>query len=197
MPMKLTYREFCDDKIQNTEEPELQWDTTDELDITQKFDARISQGWWRNIWLREGIFITIYRHQPTECIKMIYPPELKMHYVKFCFTLSGNGQWLVTSPNGETTLPFTVGKYLLRGNGLTLQAVADFLAVETYSFLEIEVLPSVLRSFAASREGELPFELQHIVKSSPETYYLRAGDTTPMMNVVLQQILRCPYQGTI
>ena len=54
MTIKLTEDEFWE-QFQAADAEELQWDAADELDIVEKFDARIAQGWWRTIWLREGI----------------------------------------------------------------------------------------------------------------------------------------------
>ena len=46
-------------------------------------------------------------------------------------------------------------------------------------------------------EGELPKYLRHLVRPLSQEVYQRTGDAQPAMITVLQQILRCPYQGLI
>ncbi|MEH2180273.1 helix-turn-helix transcriptional regulator [Nostoc sp.] len=53
----------------------------------------------------------------------------------------------------------------------------------------------MFRSFAGDASGELSKELRHLVKRSDQSTYERYGTQTPVMQVVLQQILQCPYQG--
>ncbi|MEH2180208.1 AraC family transcriptional regulator [Nostoc sp.] len=64
-------------------------------------------------------------------------------------------------------------------------------------FLSVEVFiqPDILRSFVGKPTEELPAALQHLLRPCDQQCYSRSGNTTPFMQSVLQQILRCPYQG--
>jgi AraC-like DNA-binding protein len=54
--------------------------------------------------------------------------------------------------------------------------------------------PEMLVSFIG-RGGELPVEFQHLIRQSWQKHYTRVGTTTPAMQRILWQIIRCPYQG--
>jgi AraC-like DNA-binding protein len=49
--------------------------------------------------------------------------------------------------------------------------------------------------FIGNASGQLPISLQHLVRSIEQECYTRVGTITPAMEMVLWQILQCPYQG--
>lgn len=193
MTIKLTLDEFHE-QFQEAKEEELQWDASDELDIVKKFDTRIAQGWWRTIWLREGIRIEINQAQHRDRVRVKYP-EMK-HQILCVFTLSGQLQTGVISMHGEKLYPQVVGKYYLRGSGFGPRFFCDCSDAKPYSEIQIFIDPKVFCSFTSS-DGELPKNLQHLIKPSSQEIYRRTRNTQPMMNTVLQQILHCPYQGMV
>lgn len=195
MTIKINIDEF-DEQFQEAEEEQLQWNASDELDVTYKFDARFSQGWRREIHLREGISLTIDRHQPVDHLNLNCSEQEDL-YIRCTFTLSGKGQLIIPSTLSETFLPRTAGKYILRSNGLEPQFIIDESDIDPYCHLSIFIRPSILRSFALSPERELPKHFQHLIKTPDQEVYWHSEDITPMMNAVLQQILNCPYQSLI
>ena len=194
MTIKIKEEELYE-QFQEAEE-ELQWDAADELDVTYQFDARFSQGWRREIQLREGIWLRIDRHQPFDRL-LINFPEQEDSYIGCLFTLSGKEQLIVFSTLGETLFPRTAGRYTLGSNGLNPRLILDYSDTEPYYQLLIEIHPSILCSFISSPDEELPKKLQHLVKSSNQEQYIRSGDIIPEMATVLQQILNCSYQGLV
>lgn len=54
--------------------------------------------------------------------------------------------------------------------------------------------PETLCSFIGS-SGQLPTELQHLVRPVEQENYTRVAKITPLMESVMWQILRCPFQG--
>ncbi|MEM9220369.1 MAG: AraC family transcriptional regulator [Cyanobacteria bacterium P01_F01_bin.150] len=195
MTIKLTEEEFYE-QLEETEEEELEWDISDERDVTYKFDAQISQGWLREVDLRNGLYLYIDRHQLVDQITLNYL-EQESHSIFCAFMLSGKGRCFPASASVESETIQTAGTYYIKSNGTNLASTSDYLDVEPCSFVEVEIQPAILRSFAASPTGELPKTLQHLIKSPNEAIYQRHGDTQPRMNVILQQILRCPYQDLI
>ncbi|MEO1396052.1 MAG: AraC family transcriptional regulator [Cyanobacteria bacterium J06634_5] len=195
MTIKVTMDEF-DSQFQEADEEELQWDASDELDLTYKFDACFSRGWSRRIQLREGIKLSIDRHQPVGRL-ILNEPEHEGHFITCIFTLSGRGLLIVPSTLSEILFPRTAGKYLLNSNGLCPHGIVDESDIEPYCHLFIRVRPSILRSFVPSPEGELPINLQHLIKTPSQEQYIRSGDINSMMTNVLQQILNCPYKGLV
>ncbi|MEM6614865.1 MAG: hypothetical protein AAF652_22015, partial [Cyanobacteria bacterium P01_C01_bin.72] len=95
MTIRVKGYEF-EEQFQEAVEEKLQWDAADELDITYKFDARFSRGWSREIQLREGIWLTIDRHQPIDRLILDYP-EREINSIRYEFTLSGRGQLIIPS----------------------------------------------------------------------------------------------------
>ena len=196
MTIKLTWDEFFVEQFQEAAEEKLQWDASDERDVTYQFDARFSQGWRRNIQLREGLSLLVDRHQPIEHLLINYS-EAETSNITFLFTLSGKGKGVFSSRLTETVYLYLPTKYFLRSNGSSPRSVGDFSDIDPISILQIYFHPSVLRSFATSPDGELPKHLQHLIQPPSKEVYWRSGDTTPMMVTVLQQILQCPYQGIV
>ena len=193
MTIELTQEEFWE-QLQEANEEELQWYPSDELDITCKFDTHISQGWWREVELREGLWLTIDRHQPTDRL-VITEPEQRIEAIYCIFMLSGKGRTFSVSTSSE--VPQTVGQYHVGSNGVWGGAIGDYSEIEPCSFVEIGIQPSILRSFSASPTGELPDTLQHLIKSPDEVMYERHGETQPRMTTVLQEIVHCPYLGLV
>ena len=195
MTIQLTLDQFYEQLIE-TDDSEIQWDTSDELDTTCKFDTRISQGWWREIELREGLLIEIDRHQPADRLTIEQADSEKRH-IHFTFMLSGKAQEVQVSATAESEALLGAGKYKVSSNGIYPRMTGDYLDTEPLAFVQIEAEPEVLRSFAASSDGELSKDVQHLAGSSDKISYVRYGDTQPLMNNALQQILHCTYQGIL
>lgn len=45
--------------------------------------------------------------------------------------------------------------------------------------------------------GELPSDFQHLIREASQPYHERQGTTTPAMQLVLRQILLCPYGDVV
>ncbi|MEM1281024.1 MAG: AraC family transcriptional regulator [Cyanobacteria bacterium P01_H01_bin.152] len=195
MTIKLTWNEFFTEQFQEAAE-EKQWDASDKRDVTYQFDARFSRGWRRNIQLREGLSLFIDHHRLTNQL-IVNGSEGEAPAISCMFTLSGTGQGRIPSTFGEALFPYLPLKYFLASNGLCHKSIGEFSDTDFFSILNISIHPSVLRTFATSPDGELPKNLQHLIKPPNKQTYWRSGDTTPMMITVLQQILQCPYQGMV
>ncbi|MGD1931852.1 MAG: helix-turn-helix transcriptional regulator [Leptolyngbyaceae cyanobacterium] len=194
MTIRLTEKEF-NEQFQEADE-EIQRDPSDKLDVTQRFDTRISHGQSRFIWLREGLGLEIDIHQLRDCLRVNCPKRV-INGIRLGFWLSGQGQELFALNSNEALSPCITGKYRVTGYGLLPQIRGDYLDTRSYSFLAVHFRPSVLYAFVPAMDGKLPKSLQHLVKSSSEEAYVRSGDIQPMMATVLEQILHCPYLGTI
>ena len=194
MTIRLTFREYIE-QFQEVDEEQLRWGSSDELDITHQFDARIAQGWQREIFLREGIFLKIYDAQYRDCL-LVDNPEQNVDVVRCSFGLSGNEHKLISFKPDVIAIPLSAGNYYIRGSGLLPHDI-DHKDVRPRSLLAINISPKILTSFAASPARELPQNLQHLIKSPSQEVYLRSGCTTAMMSEVLQQILCCPYHGLV
>jgi AraC-like DNA-binding protein len=68
-------------------------------------------------------------------------------------------------------------------------------ANQPIKWVSVHIEPEVFRSFSGNPAGEVPAALQHLIGAPDREYYVRSGQATPAMQVALQQILHCPYQG--
>ncbi|MGD1899088.1 MAG: helix-turn-helix transcriptional regulator [Phormidesmis sp.] len=172
-----------------------------ELDIIYKYDNGVIRGWERQIHLREGVFIRFFEEHNCDHWLLDLPDE-ETDVIKCSFGLAGNEQKLIHFKPNSITVPLIPGKYYIRSNGLLPVGVNNHASTtndpdQFRSLLIVYIKPKVLLSFAASSEHRLPKTLQHLIKLSNQLVYLRSGDTTPMINAVLQQILHCAYQGLV
>mgnify|MGYP001792116401 CR=1 FL=1 len=195
MTIELTLNEF-EEQFEETDEEQLQWDASDKLDITYKFDAQVSQGWRREIDLREGLQLWIDNHRLQD--RLVLRSHVKeFECIHFNFTLSGQGETIYANKTDALLEPSVTGKYFLMSNGLQPSNVGDYSDIQPYSHVHITVSRLVLCSFVTSAERTLPKSLKHVIRQPNQEAYLRSGDTQPSMATVVQQILHCPYQGMI
>lgn len=194
MTIRLTQADE-EEQFQEAYEEELRFDSADKLDITWKYDARYAQGWRREINLREGIYLQIDQTRSTERV-IVDRPEREWPDAILTFLLLGNEQYQKTSTLGETLLAMASGQYALNSSGLVPQ-ITEYFDVQPWSSVVIEIHPSVLRSFATSPGGELPKQLQHLIRPISQEIDERHRKIQPVMATVLHQILRCPYQGMV
>lgn len=194
MTVRLTLDEFVE-QFQESGAKELPCDPTDKLDRTLKFNLPFSQGWSRRIILGEGIRLEINQNQIRDQMTII-SPEIADSYISLEFLLSGNEQWKIASATGDASWTITAGEYMLCSSGSRNFLVNDY-DINPFSVMWIEIDQKVLRSFAASLEGELPKYLQHLIGPISREIHRRSGNIQPKMAIALQQILHCPYQGMI
>ncbi|MEL7419867.1 MAG: AraC family transcriptional regulator [Cyanobacteria bacterium J06555_3] len=191
MTISLTWQEFLE-QFQEADK-ELHFDPSDKLDLTLKHSGKLAQGWKRQIHLREGILVEIWKEKNCDRL-VINTPEWK-ELLRWHFILSGKQQNLYRSSLGETSFSFDAGRYISCGSGLNKRYIADCLDVEEFLEVEIVVQPEVLRSFVSDPSGELPKVFKHLVRSSDRECYKRLGKTSPMMNALLLQIINCSKKG--
>lgn len=194
MAIRLTDTELKE-QYQEADEEALQFDPTDNLDNTLKFNGRFSQGWERKIYLREGIELEISQIRNRDRM-ILSQSATETDYIRCQFLLSGNVRSRLVLPLGETSWPWAAGKYWLNGIGSRGQLIQDF-DMQPWSAIVFDIHKVVLRSFISSSEDEMPKSLQNLARSARKEIYRRIRDIQPKMSVVLGQILHCPYQGMV
>lgn len=86
------------------------------------------------------------------------------------------------------------GYNTLTGSYAAPKETLEYLAREHVVEVDIHVPLQLFREFITGQIGGLPLELQPLVKEVDQLINL-PGVITPPMQVALQQILHCPYQG--
>ncbi|MEM8780619.1 MAG: AraC family transcriptional regulator [Cyanobacteria bacterium P01_G01_bin.49] len=191
MTIRLTADEFHE-LFQEADQEERQFDVSDELDITNQSNGQYFEGWMRRIQLRGGIFILIERSQNRERLLLNYPEGKRL--LKWHFILSGQQHSIHSFSHKETCFSLSAGRHVVYGSGLT-KSIENCSDAEPFLEVTIGMQPKVLRSFVSDSSEELPKVFNHLVRPFDRQCYLRDGQTPPMINAILQQILQCPYQG--
>ncbi|PSO64766.1 MAG: AraC family transcriptional regulator [Cyanobacteria bacterium QH_6_48_35] len=103
--------------------------------------------------------------------------------------------------SGERILPEIgyVGssQTLLYGSGFCPQGTAEQFANQCLVRVNIHMEPRLLQTFVGSDSQGLPDGLAPLIRSTSEPLFCCADTTTPAMQLVLQQIMHCPYQGAM
>lgn len=194
MTIKLTDAELKE-QYQEADEEALQFDPTDKLDNTLKFNSKFSQGWERKIDLREGIELEISQIRNRDRM-VLYHSATENDFICCQFLLSGNVHSRLVFSSSEASWLWTAEKYWLNGIGSRGQLIQDF-GTQPWSAIRFDINEVVLRSFISSSEEEMPKSLQYFVIPARKEIYRRIRDIRPKMSIALRQILHCPYQGII
>lgn len=157
----------------------------DKFDITRRFPTLFGEGYCRFIELRDGISLDIcdfqlHKSRVTEIPDLEHPLDFRFFALRDC---------------QSQKIKIGTGEYVLSGSGMSSEGISvDRESLRTV-VVGIQIIPEVFCSFARDTSGELPPELQHLVRRSEQKLYERSGTQTPAMQVAVQQILQCPYQG--
>lgn len=160
--------------------------SADEFDVIYKYPLSLGQGSWRELELGDGLYLAIYDYQVHEHT-IVSIPECE-HPLEYDFCISG-------SYCSEGTI-FNMGQYGFCGSGVAKTEIFQIVEQKQVKNINLHMAPEIFRALIGEC-GELPGELQHLIKQPIYEYYQRSGATTPAMQIVLQQILHCPYQGAV
>jgi AraC-like DNA-binding protein len=185
MTISISEREYEELLFQQTVETSQHPDPNDALDIMYQYPKLLGEGYWRVIELRSGLELSIGDLQLCDCITTEHPEHEE--YLEFHFHFSGQHEDCYAS--------LDTGHYYFAGSGLIPERKTN--CYEKQPFLEIDffVQPELMRSFAGNSEGQLPKELQHLIRKPDEPIYYRKGTATQTMQKIGQQILHCHYQS--
>ncbi|NCJ08648.1 helix-turn-helix domain-containing protein [Synechococcales cyanobacterium C] len=151
--------------------------------------SAMDQGWFREMQLRD-LWLTIEENQVKRDV--IYKAEAASWGPVSSFFVSGtlkNRHIGLTEDNLEAP------------GGHYLECVQDgvetdqWFAGEQVVRLRFGLKADAMQQFAAS--SGFPHELQAIPNGDSPSSFYRQGRTTPEMQVILHQILHCPYRGSI
>lgn len=147
---------------------------------------QLGQGYYQVIKLRPGLSLSISDYLIRD--HLLIKSFDREHIVELGFLLLGNCRW-------DNWGDFTSGQNFLFGSGICPGGVGEHPAGQRILQLNIEMYPQLLETFVAGHSEALPEVLKPLVKDANELTYFCSGTTTPAMQIVLQQILCCPYRG--
>lgn len=170
--------------FQETEEQAISG--ADEFDTTWKYPEQLGQGYWREIRLREGLELAIARYRLHDSITMQLPE--REHPLEYSFHLSGGFK------NQQSSVH--TGQYSLCGSGLAAAEISEWFVVEQVD-VNVHINPKLFTTWLGQASDSIPQALQHLIRPPSQAYYVRSGTTTGVMQIALQQILHCPFQGIV
>lgn len=86
------------------------------------------------------------------------------------------------------------GSYGFFGSGLAPGGSLEHSSVQPIAWVSVHVDPELFCQWFGNMR-ELPKNLKPLIRKSDQKYYEHYGKTISVMQMVLQQILNCPYQG--
>lgn len=175
------YEELFKEKLED-EQNSCQPDNGDTI---WKYPEQLGQGYWRSISLPEGMELAIADYQLHKHL-VIKAPE-REHPLEYVFYLAG-----AHSYNNQS---IGVGQYAFCGSGMAPREICEWSAGQRITFVNVHLEPEVFCSFIDEPSGQILPQLQQLVRRPDREYYVCSGMTTAAMQVALQQILHCPYQG--
>jgi AraC family transcriptional regulator, transcriptional activator of the genes for pyochelin and ferripyochelin receptors len=158
-------------------------DPEDEADVVIPYPQQLGTGQVRTIELSEGLCLRLESYQQYQDIAVAmneHPDQ-----VRIGFHLSGfhRGKLAEVCP----------GEYALSGRGIVPQEVFDSLAIKPVHEIEVLISTAQLQSFF----GELPLALHPLLNRTDQLPFATTARITPAIQVALQQVLNCPYQGIL
>lgn len=164
-------------------------DPEDRSDRIAACPALFGQGYKRDISLRNGIDLTFHRYK--------YQDDLIFSEV--CPEETGCLEWVF---NLSSTFRYSNGTYITNGQhyvaGLYLPGgVSEELAQDARVEVDIHLEPEQFRTLVGDRVDSLPQELRRMLEGDHSIPLSPVRPITPAMQMVLQQMLDCPYQGVM
>jgi AraC family transcriptional regulator, transcriptional activator of the genes for pyochelin and ferripyochelin receptors len=166
-------------------------DPSDALDRTWNFPAVLGQGFVREIELREGLELEISDHQLHK--HMLRKFDEHDHPIQYGFLLAGQFQGLTTTQDKEERV--IPGQYWFCGSGFAPEGLYQQAGQQPMIQINVHISPTLFQSFMTEPGTAIDAALLHLLKPPDQEYFYRYGTTTPEMQIAVQQLLRCRYQG--
>ncbi|PIG95527.1 AraC family transcriptional regulator [Gloeocapsopsis sp. IPPAS B-1203] len=153
-----------------------------------EYPQSLGKGSILNIELRNGFYLTIEDYQVHSDVVVSYP-ELQ-HPLGFYFQLSGGIHCQRYGLN-------CAGDSIISGSGLIPQLFHKSFACEPNKAVKVHIAPEVFNNFMGIEDDAIPFQMKHLFRKPNQEYYFRNGTITTQMQVAVQQIWQCPFQGLV
>ncbi|WP_414550671.1 helix-turn-helix transcriptional regulator [Anabaena sp. CCY 0017] len=166
------YQELVYESEENQPTP----DASDGFDVTHPYPVKLGNGYTRCIDLRAGLNLDIGNYQLHD--EIITKSSDREHQIEYTFNLLG----------------MKAGSYGFFGSGLAPGESLEHSSIQPTAWVSVHVEPELFCQWFGHK-GELPANLQPLIRKLDQKYYERYGKTTSAMQMALQQLLGCPYQG--
>jgi AraC-like DNA-binding protein len=146
-----------------------------------------------NLSLREGLELYIQEHNLEEDLAIESSARYSMWGLGFC--LLGCFDGTVDSTRVNVGMRSGQSMLMFASNASSTIAVP---ARQRLHLIEIGLKPQVFQTLVAQEwEAWMNWDFRRAIANDAPRFYLQMGQLTPIIEVVLHQILHCPYQGSI
>jgi AraC family transcriptional regulator, transcriptional activator of the genes for pyochelin and ferripyochelin receptors len=146
-----------------------------------------AEGYLQDIELRTGFFLSTAEYQSYNPFRVEFPD--REHCVQFSFVISGNLNCNLESSSVRT------GETALCGCGMAPKTLVQY--SQSMKTVDIHIEPDSFKAFLGIQDDAIAPELQHLFRKPDQEYFVDVGKITAQMQLVLQQIMQCPFQGLV
>lgn len=152
---------------------------------TFEYPTALAKGRGVEIELRQGFWLQITDYQ------FHHPVTLELaeceHPLEFGFQFAGSGQ----------DRAFSAGENIVCGCGMAPSLLSQQTIHERQQKIVVHIEPEVFRTFVGIEADRVPHSMRHLFREFDREYFTRTGIITSQMQVALQQIWQCPFEGSI
>lgn len=165
----------------------------DRLDLAMPYPEQLGRGHHGSIELREGLDLCIAHYRLHDDV-LIQLPE-RPHLLEYTFKIAADaGRWSKTNSRGLSSTS-SLGSYFIWGSGLAPAETHLDQATSSVFEINVHIEPAVFQTFAGVSSDLASAKLSHLVRPVDQRYYQRSDAMTPAMQMVIHQLLHCPFQG--
>ena len=170
-------------------------DSEDGFEKYWEWPNEIGNGFMYMIKFRPGLILGIGDYQLWEHLTVSF--EMKRLPCILSFGLSGSVLSTLGYGQGKKDIfMFKSGRsfifYLPEW-----QCIAEYPARTSLRAVGIYIDPLLLNTFLDGQHDRIPAAMSDIVNGNNKKYYHHSLTTTPAVNMAVQEILNCPYQGSL
>ncbi|WP_414752923.1 helix-turn-helix transcriptional regulator [Anabaena sp. CCY 9910] len=178
----------CSNLLVTTEENKNCDRTPDFLEEIIEYPPELGRGYIQEVELSRGFSLTIrdYQHHNTNLTEISQAHE---HPLQFCFKIKGQ-----TISNIEYA-SLKTGETALCGCGMSPKMSYSF--SEINQEIDIHIEAKLLTQLFGIQDDAIAPHLKHLFRRPEEEYSVSTRAITTQMQVALQQIWQCPFQGMV
>jgi AraC family transcriptional regulator, transcriptional activator of the genes for pyochelin and ferripyochelin receptors len=151
----------------------------------------------QTVHLRPGLDLHIAGFKLRKTMKMDF--EIRDTFLRFSFYLQGNGSMAWPLLKGIST-PKKI-RPIERCSAVSFYPESEgticFLGGHHQSHLTVQISPALLNAFMGKRFRRIPYDLEAISEGCNTIDFFHNGALSPEMETAIQQIINCPYSGSL
>lgn len=156
------------------------------------FPEKICEGWMRRLQLRTGIDMVMQNFHVRDAFSLAIQEKGDISLLRLGFGIAGETKGSVAGQ--EQAIRFRAKHFAV---GFTTDAdhgTAEY-ARGQQQLLATFINLDTLNTLIGAQLEYLPKEVWPVLEGQSIPLYLQSGRMTPAMELVTQQVIRCPYQG--